>query len=220
MKVYEVQAEHMIHEILPVGVLACNCSILGDERTKEALVIDPGDDVSEILRILERHGLRLTGIAVTHAHIDHIGGAAKLKQATGAPVMLNENDIPLYDSLDAQAVWIGVRAPERTAIDTPAREGDKLQVGGINLEVLHTPGHTPGSISLWIPAEKKLLAGDTLFRDSIGRTDLPGGDGRLILRSIRDKYFPLPEETIVIPGHGELTTLGREREFNYFLQGL
>ncbi len=210
----------MIHEILPVGMLACNCSILGDERTKEAIVVDPGDNVSEILQILERHGLRLKEIAITHAHLDHIGGAQQLKEATGALVVMNANDIPLYDRIEVQAAWLGVPVPERTEIDTLAREGDRLWVGGTDLEVLHTPGHTPGSISLWIPGEKKLLAGDTLFRDSIGRTDLPGGDGRKILLSIRDKLFPLPEETIVIPGHGGTTNMGREREFNPFLRGL
>ncbi len=220
MKVYEVRTLAMIHEILPVGMLACNCSILGDERTKEALVVDPGDDVAAILSILERHGLRLKEIVVTHAHIDHIGGARQLKEATGALVLMHDNDIPLYDRIDVQAAWMGVETPERTGIDTPAREGDRLWVGGTDLEILHTPGHTPGSISLWIPGEKKLLAGDTLFRDSIGRTDLPGGDGRMILRSIREKFFPLPEETVVIPGHGDKTTIGREREFNYFLQRL
>ncbi|MGD0202136.1 MAG: MBL fold metallo-hydrolase [Bryobacteraceae bacterium] len=210
----------MIHEILPVGMLACNCSIIGDEETREGIVIDPGDDVEEILHILERHGLRLTTIVVTHAHIDHIGGAQKLKQATGAVVYMSERDIPLNERLDIQAAWLGVATPERAQIDMPAREGDRLRVGPASLVVLNTPGHTPGSISLWIPEEKKLIAGDTLFREGIGRTDLPGGDSREILRSISDKFLPLPEETVVVPGHGELTTLGHEKEFNYFLQGL
>lgn len=210
----------MIHEILPVGILACNCSILGNEKSREGMVIDPGDNIDEILRVIARHGLRVNTIVVTHAHIDHIGGARKLKEATGALLYLNENDLELYGHLEQQAAWLGVPTPERATLDTPAREGDRLRVGGTELIVLHTPGHTPGSISLWIPAEKKLIAGDTLFRDSIGRTDLPGGDPRQILRSIHDKYFPLPEETTVIPGHGETTTLGREKEFNYFLQRL
>lgn len=210
----------MIHEILPVGMLACNCSIIGDEETREGIVIDPGDDVEEILHILERHGLRLTTIVVTHAHIDHIGGAQKLKQATGAVVYMSERDNTLYEHLDIQAAWLGVPTPERAQIDMPAREGDRLRAGAASLLVLSTPGHTPGSISLWIPEEKKLIAGDTLFREGIGRTDLPGGDSREILRSISDKFLPLPEETVVVPGHGELTTLGYEKEFNYFLQGL
>jgi glyoxylase-like metal-dependent hydrolase (beta-lactamase superfamily II) len=210
----------MIHEILPVGMLACNCSIFGDERTREALVIDPGDDVSEILKIVERHGLRVTAAIVTHAHIDHIGGAKKLKDATGATVYMNADDLPLYDHMDVQAAWLGLAPPDRVDIDSNACEGDRLRLAGANLLVLHTPGHTPGSISLWIPEENKLIAGDTLFRDSIGRTDLPGGDARKILRSIHEKYFPLPENTVVIPGHGDVTTLGREKRFNYFLQGL
>lgn len=210
----------MIHEILPVGPLACNCSILGDEATREALVIDPGDDIGEILAIVERHGLRVKQIVVTHAHIDHIGGAQRLKRATGAAVLLNESDLELYGQMDLQAAWLNMETPERASIDLAARDGDRLLVGATGVEILHTPGHTPGSISLWIPAEKKLLAGDTLFRDGIGRTDLPGGDGRLILRSIRAKYFPLPDETEVTPGHGEGTTLGREKAHNYFLRGL
>ncbi len=210
----------MIHEILPVGLLACNCSILGDEETHEAMVVDPGDDVAAILSIVKRHGLRVTTIVVTHAHIDHIGGAQKLKAATGAAVLMSANDEPLYDQLDMQAAWLGIPTPERTEIDTPTREGERLWVGSSGIDVLDTPGHTPGSISLWIPAEKKLLSGDTLFRDSIGRTDLPGGDGRRILVSIREKLLSLPDETLVIPGHGDTTTIGREREFNYFLRGM
>ena len=210
----------MIHEVFPVGVLACNCSVLGDEETREGIVIDPGDDVSDILRIIERHRLRIGTIVVTHAHLDHIGGAQKLKEATGALVYMSANDIPLAQHLDVQAAWLGMRAPDRTEIDTPAREGERLRVGKADLIVMDTPGHTPGSISLWMPSEKKVIAGDTLFRDSIGRTDLPGGNRRQILSSIHTKLLALPEAAIVIPGHGPNTTIGREKERNPFLQGL
>jgi glyoxylase-like metal-dependent hydrolase (beta-lactamase superfamily II) len=207
----------MIHEVLPVGMLQCNCSVFGDERTREALVVDPGDDIEGVLGILKRHGLTVKAIVITHAHIDHIGGAQKLKQATGAPVYMNPNDAELQKMMDAQAGWLGVPTPEPVEIDVPARDGDMLVVGATEFHVLHTPGHTQGSISLWIPSEGKLLAGDTLFRDSIGRTDLPGGDGRQILRSIHDKLLPLPEPTVVFPGHGGSTTIGREKELNPFL---
>lgn len=208
----------MIHEILPVGLLECNCSVFGDETSREGLVVDPGDQVDDVLEIIERHGLHLKAIIITHAHIDHIGGAQKLKQATGAPVYMNLNDLELQKGLDRQAAWLGVEPPEPVAIDAPARDGDRLVIGATELHVLHTPGHTQGSISLWIPAEEKLVAGDTLFRDSIGRTDLPGGDGRQILRSIHDKLLPLPEQTVVIPGHGAKTTIGREKRENHFLR--
>lgn len=210
----------MIHEILPVGMLACNCSVFGDEQSREAMVVDPGDEIGRVLAIVERHGLTVKAIVITHAHIDHIGGAQKLKQATGAPVYMNSADAGLQEMMDVQAGWLGVRPPERVEIDAAPRDGDRLVVGATEFQVMHTPGHTPGSISLWIPSESKLVAGDTLFRDSIGRTDLPGGDGRQILRSIHDKLLPLAEETVVIPGHGEITTIGREKQFNYFLQGL
>jgi glyoxylase-like metal-dependent hydrolase (beta-lactamase superfamily II) len=210
----------MLHEIIPVGMLQCNCSIFGDETSHEAVVIDPGDEIDRILAILARHHLRVKAIVITHAHIDHIGGAHKLRTATGAPVYMNPNDIVLRDMLDEQAQWLGMETPEKTPIDTLVREGDKLVLGTTEFAVLDTPGHTQGSVSLWVPAENKLIAGDTLFRDSIGRTDLPGGDGRQILRSIRDKLLPLPDEAIVIPGHGPNTTIGREKERNPFLQGL
>ncbi len=207
----------MIHEILPVGMLQCNCSIFGDEQSHEAIVVDPGDNIDEILAVLRKHSLTVKAIVITHAHIDHIGGAAKLKASTGAPVHMNENDAPLYDRLDVQAGWLGTETPERTEIDSNAREGDSLTLGGAEFHVLDTPGHTQGSISLWIPAENKLIAGDTLFRDSIGRTDLPGGDSRQILRSIHSKLLTLPGDAIVIPGHGPNTTIGREKERNPFL---
>jgi len=208
----------MIHEILPVGMLQCNCSIFGDEQSREALVVDPGDDIERILEVVKRHGLTVKAIVITHAHIDHIGGAQKLKQATGAPVYMNPDDEELQEMMDVQAGWLGMRPPEQVEIDAPAKDGDKLVVGVTEFHVLDTPGHTQGSICLWIPSERKLVAGDTLFRDSIGRTDLPGGDGRQILQSIHDKLLPLPDDTMVIPGHGDNTTIGREKQFNYFLQ--
>jgi glyoxylase-like metal-dependent hydrolase (beta-lactamase superfamily II) len=210
----------MIHEILPVGQLQCNCSIFGDEQSHEALVIDPGDEIGEIKAILDRHELQVKGIVITHAHIDHIGGAAKLKELTGAPVYMNENDMELRAQLDVQAGWIGIETPSAPEIDVMVRDGDKVVLSQQPFHVLHTPGHTQGSISLHIPSENKLIVGDTLFRDSIGRTDLPGGNPRQIITSIKEKLLPLADDVVVIPGHGPATTIGREREMNYFLRGL
>ena len=209
----------MILETFPVGRLQCNCSIFGDESTGEALVIDPGDEIERIVLMLRRHNLRVTMIAVTHAHIDHVGGAKKLHDLTGAPVYMNPNDMELYGTLEMQAAWIGMsEAPERGPIDVPLNDGDKLTVGAATGTVLFTPGHTQGSVSLHFG--DTLFAGDTLFQGSIGRTDLPGGNTKQIFRSIKDKLLVLPDETVVIPGHGDLTTIGEERESNPFLQGL
>ena len=210
----------MIHEIISVGMLQCNCSNFGDETTGEAIVIDPGDDNTSIVEILDRRKFKVKAIVITHAHIDHIGGAAKLKALTGAPVHMNAKDQVLYDNLEVQAGWLGMKTPEKTDIDTEARDGDKLRLGGADFHIMHTPGHTQGSISIWIPAENTLVAGDTLFRDSIGRTDLPGGDGKQILRSIQQKLLTLPEDALVVAGHGQNTTIGREKKRNPFLRGL
>ncbi|MGB9246034.1 MAG: MBL fold metallo-hydrolase [Candidatus Acidiferrales bacterium] len=239
----EIMSDKLIHEVIPVGMLQCNCSILGDPVTHEAIVVDPGDDVARILEILQRHRLKLRAIVSTHTHIDHVGGLAELHRATGAPVMFHEADMELYKHLDIQAQWLGVPTPAMTRIEDFVKEGDAVRWGGFAARVLHTPGHTPGSISLVIepgatgaalrdgtraherPAETPkvaepgiLLAGDTLFQRSIGRTDLWGGSTPQILKSIREKLLVLPEETIVFPGHGDTTTIGEEKEQNPFLR--
>jgi glyoxylase-like metal-dependent hydrolase (beta-lactamase superfamily II) len=208
----------MIHKIFPVGPLQCNCSIIGDEQTHEAMVIDPGDQIEEILQILRDEKLTLKQIVVTHAHIDHIGGAMKLKAATGAPILLNQNDHALLKMLDVQAAWVGMRPPGAVQVDEAATPGQVLKTGNISANVIHTPGHTEGSICVYFPAEKTLIAGDTLFARSIGRTDLPGGSMEKILRSLHTQVLALPDDTTVVPGHGPLTTIGEERETNPFLQ--
>jgi hydroxyacylglutathione hydrolase len=208
----------MIHEILPVGPLQCNCSVIGDETTREAMVIDPGDDIGDILALIQKHNLQVKRIVVTHAHIDHVGGAMKLRTATGAPILLNHNDYTLLKMLDLQAAWIGMESPGKVEIDHSLGESDRVEAGALLANVMHTPGHTEGSICLYFPAQKKLIAGDTLFAGSIGRTDLPGGSFDKIIRSLQEKLLALPDETIVVPGHGPLTTIGTERDSNPFLR--
>jgi hydroxyacylglutathione hydrolase len=207
----------MIHEILPVGPLQCNCSILGDETSREAIVIDPGDDIPRIMAVLANHNLIVKKIVITHAHIDHIAGAARLQHLTGAPVLYNPRDLPLVKMMDVQAGWLGMATPEVRPPDDTLDDGHIIEIAGLTGEILHTPGHTQGSVCLFLPEQNLLLAGDTLFAGSVGRTDLPGGDGPTLIRSIRDKLLPLPNSTIVVPGHGPSTTIGVERKSNPFL---
>ncbi len=208
----------MLHKVFPVGPLQCNCSVIGDEQTHEAMVIDPGDQVDEILEILRQQNLKLTQIVVTHAHIDHVGGAMKLKTATGAPILMNQDDHALLKLLDVQASWVGMQSPGPVQVDDAVSNGRVLKIGNIAANVIHTPGHTEGSICLYFPQEKKLIAGDTLFAGSIGRTDLPGGSFEKIMSSLHSRVMALPDETDVIPGHGPATTIGVERATNPFLQ--
>jgi hydroxyacylglutathione hydrolase len=207
----------MIHEILPVGPLQCNCSVIGDEVSHEAMVIDPGDDIEDVLDLVRKHNLQVRQIVITHAHIDHVGGAMKLRAATSAPILLNQNDYALLKMLDMQAAWIGMANPGKVEIDQSIGQADTVGAGALRANVMHTPGHTEGSICLYFPADRKLIAGDTLFAGSIGRTDLPGGSFEKIIRSLREKVLALPDEAVVVPGHGPLTTIGEERESNPFL---
>jgi hydroxyacylglutathione hydrolase len=209
--------EKLILETFPVGPLQCNCTILGDPATHEAIVIDPGEEIERIHRRLTGLGLKLTQILITHAHIDHIGGALKLKSLTGAPILLNENDLPLLKMMEEQAGWLGVETPETEAPDASLADGLTVGLENYPAQVMHTPGHTQGSVCLYFKPLQLLVAGDTLFAGSIGRTDLPGGDGRQILQSIHQRLLVLPEETTVLPGHGPLTTIGDEKMRNPFL---
>jgi glyoxylase-like metal-dependent hydrolase (beta-lactamase superfamily II) len=209
----------MILETFPVGPLQCNCTILGDEEAGEAIVIDPGDEVGRIHQRLTSLGLKLKQILVTHAHIDHVGGALKLKRLTGAPILLNENDLPLLKMMEEQAEWVGLsKAPETAPPDASLADGLVVGLERFPATVLHTPGHTQGSVCLHFAPLKMLIAGDTLFAGSIGRTDLPGGNSQQIIDSIHSRLLALPEETKVLPGHGPATTIGEERFSNPFLR--
>jgi glyoxylase-like metal-dependent hydrolase (beta-lactamase superfamily II) len=217
--------EGLIHISIPVGVLLCNCSIIGDPVTREALVVDPGDEVNRVLDLLGRYKLTVKAIVSTHAHIDHVGGLSKLHQYTGAPVMMHREDLPLYQAMDMQAEFLGMVPPDLTKVDQTLVEGDVLRWGSFEARVIHTPGHTPGSVCLYLPHEAgkigvpapQLFAGDTLFAGSIGRTDLWGGSMEQIMDSLMGKVLALPDETLVHPGHGPSTTIGKERNSNPFL---
>ncbi len=219
----------LIHEIIPVGLLQCNCSVLGDPETGDAVVVDPGDEVEKILAVIRRHSLKIRAILNTHAHIDHVGGFRKLREVTGAPILMHAEDLEMYRVLDIQAAMLGVRPPEAAEIEATLKDGQTLRWGRYEFQVMHTPGHSRGSCCLYLPAGDgrgrlpattdpgRVIAGDTLFAGSIGRTDLWGGSFDAIISSIREKLMGLPDETAVYPGHGPATTIGRERAHNPFL---
>lgn len=205
-----------IFEHLVVGPLQCNCYIVGDPETSEAIVIDPGDDADRLAASLAKRGLTVTAIVATHAHFDHIVAAERLRELTGAPFYLHAEDKPILAWMqESGRLFLGMELPPPPEVDTEAREGDRLVAGSVALEVVHTPGHSPGSITL--VTDGAVFSGDTLFAGSIGRTDLPGGDMRSLLDAVRDKLFRLDAELPVYPGHGPATTLGAEREHNPFV---
>ncbi|HVN69118.1 MAG TPA: MBL fold metallo-hydrolase [Candidatus Binatia bacterium] len=210
----------MIAHTFAAGPLDCNCTILADEASHEAIVVDGGDGVDEVVAWLQRNGFKATYLLHTHAHIDHIGDLGRLREQTGGSGLLHPADLPLYSTLALQARWIGLaHVPAVVPLDGELRDGDRFQLGSLRCAVLHTPGHTPGSVCFEIDDGKSttLLTGDTLFAGSIGRWDLGGTSMADIVRSIETKLLPYPDATPVIPGHGEFTTIGIERGSNPYL---
>jgi hydroxyacylglutathione hydrolase len=199
-----------------VGALACNCYVVGDPATRLAVIIDPGDDADEIAESVAQKDLTITAIVATHAHFDHVLAAERLRELTGAPFMLHSEDKPVLEWLQASGrLFLGVELPPPPEVDSSIGEGDKISAGDVELEVLHTPGHSPGSISL--VAGEAVFSGDTLFARSVGRTDLPGGDTDALVAAVQNKLFKLEDDLPVYPGHGPATTLGEEKVHNPFV---
>ena len=212
----------MIFEQIAVGPFQCNCSIIGCEKTKEAIIIDPGDEAETIIALVQKHGLKPKYLLHTHAHLDHVGATKLVKDQCRGEICLHRDDQFLYDNVAMQASLFFLPTPPTTKVDQYVEEGDALQFGKYKIEILHTPGHTPGSVTFYLVAENKplLFTGDTLFLGSIGRTDLWGGDYATILKSIKTKLFDFDAQTKVYPGHGPATTLGQEKNSNPFLINL
>jgi hydroxyacylglutathione hydrolase len=208
----------MYLEKLVVGPLSANCYIVGDDNTREAAVIDPGGNGRDIQDACSRERLKLIAIVNTHAHFDHVVALNELRRATHAPVMLHADDVTLLGQAKANAAMLGFAMLQPSPPDRLLRDGDRVHVGELTLQVLHTPGHSPGGICLLCGTS--VFAGDTLFKNSIGRTDLPGGNYAALMASIQEKLLILPATTIVYPGHGEKTTIGEERQLNPFLRPL
>jgi hydroxyacylglutathione hydrolase len=203
----------LILEGMAVGPIQANCYILGCEKSGEAVVIDPGDEPRRILKALERRNLTLKYILNTHGHFDHVGADQALREATSAPVLIHQGDAPLLTHLSASAAVWGMRAQDCRP-DGFLEDGDIITFGQVALEVIHTPGHSPGGVSFYTP--RMVFVGDTLFAGSIGRTDFPGGNYDRLIRSVQERLFVLGDDVEVYPGHGPATTIGAERRYNPF----
>jgi glyoxylase-like metal-dependent hydrolase (beta-lactamase superfamily II) len=209
----------VVVEHLAVGELACTCTIVADVAAGEAIVVDGGAEVERIVARLDALGVRATYLVHTHAHFDHIGALAELKERTGASGLLHPGDLSLFDALATQAAWFGVPAPRVVALDGHLADGERIEAGSARLDVLHTPGHTPGSVSFALERDgaTTLLTGDTLFRGAVGRWDIGGTSLEDIVTSTRTKLLDFADDTLVVPGHGPTTTIGIERRTNPYL---
>jgi hydroxyacylglutathione hydrolase len=209
----------MILEMLTVGPIQENCYIIGDETSGVGAVVDPGDESSRIAMAVERTGLEIGSIIVTHAHIDHVGAVAALVDEYACPVLMHAEAEPMLEQLPTQAMMMGLRFGKVPTVDRHIGEGEMLEAGDLRLRPLYTPGHAPGHLAFHIEGEGIVLSGDALFAGSVGRVDLPGGSMEVLMRSIEERLMTLPDETRVYPGHGPQTTVGNERATNPFLHG-
>ncbi|WP_300667186.1 MBL fold metallo-hydrolase [Desulfoluna sp.] len=208
----------MLIKDLVVGPIGANCIILGCEATRQAAVIDPGDDADRILKALADEHLTVTAIINTHGHFDHVGANKRLKEATGADILIHEADAGMLQELSVTAMAFGLQAENSPPADRFIADGDTITFGEKSLTVLHTPGHTPGGITLYCKEDNVAFAGDTLFYGSIGRTDLPGGNYATLISSIKNQLFSLPDATVIYTGHGPKTSIGTEKQYNPFLK--
>ena len=209
----------MILEMLTVGPFQENCYVVGDEEAGTGVIVDPGDEAARIALAVEQTNLEITQILITHAHIDHVGAVAALVDEYSCPVLMHAEAEPMLGQLPTQAMMMGLRFGEVPTVDRHIKDEEVIEVGGLQLRSLYTPGHAPGHIAFYIESEGLLLSGDALFAGSVGRVDLPGGSMEVLMRSIEERLLTLPDETRVYPGHGPVTTIGNERVHNPFLQG-
>ena len=209
----------MILEMLTVGPFQENCYVIGDEEIGEGAIVDPGDEAARIALAVEQTGLAISEILITHAHIDHVGAVAALVEEYGCPVLMHAEAEPMLQQLPTQAMMMGLRFGKVPKVDRRIEDEEVLEVGGLRLKALYTPGHAPGHLAFYAESERLVFSGDALFAGSVGRTDLFGGDTEVLMRNIKERLMRLPDQTRVLSGHGPETTIGDERAHNPFLHG-